>query len=46
MIKGKILDGSTIYTDGWKAVEKLILNGYDTCEFFIVKTNLCDEKIM
>lgn len=29
IIKGKILEGSTIYTDGWKAYDGLILNGYD-----------------
>ena len=29
VIQGKILEGSTIYTDGWKAYDGLILNGYD-----------------
>lgn len=29
IIQGKVLEGSTIYTDGWKAYEGLILNGYD-----------------
>lgn len=29
IIKGKILEGSTIHTDGWKAYDGLILNGYD-----------------
>jgi transposase-like protein len=29
IIQGKILEGSTIYTDGWKAYNGLILNGYD-----------------
>jgi transposase len=29
IIQGKILEGSTIYTDGWKAYDGLILNGYD-----------------
>ncbi len=28
IIKGKILEGSTINTDGWKAYNGLILNGY------------------
>ncbi len=28
IIKGKILQGSTIHTDGWKAYDGLILNGY------------------
>ena len=29
VIEGKILEGSTIHTDGWKAYDGLILNGYD-----------------
>ena len=29
IIKGQILENSTIYTDGWKAYDGLILNGYD-----------------
>ena len=29
IIQGKILEGSTIYTDGWKAYDGLILNGYE-----------------
>ena len=29
IIKGQILEGSTIHTDGWKAYDGLILNGYD-----------------
>ena len=29
IIEGKILEGSTIHTDGWKAYDGLILNGYD-----------------
>ncbi|MHA1575061.1 MAG: IS1595 family transposase [Alphaproteobacteria bacterium] len=28
IIKGKILEGSTIHTDGWRAYDGLILNGY------------------
>ena len=28
IIKGKIIDGSTIYSDGWKAYNNLVLNGY------------------
>ena len=34
IIKGKILGGSTIYTDGWKAYDGLILNGYDHYRIF------------
>jgi len=29
IIEGKMLEGSTIYSDGWKAYDGLILNGYD-----------------
>jgi len=28
VIRGKILEGSTIHTDGWKSYDGLILNGY------------------
>jgi len=28
IMQGKILEGSTIHTDGWKAYDGLILNGY------------------
>ena len=34
IIQGKILEGSTIYTDGWKAYDGLILNGYDHYRVF------------
>jgi len=29
IVQGKILEWSTIYTDGWKAYDSLVLNGYD-----------------
>ena len=29
IIQGKVLEGSTINTDGWKAYDGLVLNGYD-----------------
>lgn len=29
IIEGKVLEGSTIHSDGWKAYDGLILNGYD-----------------
>jgi len=29
IIQGKVLEGSTIYSDGWKAYDGIILNGYD-----------------
>ena len=34
IIKGKVLEGATIYTDGWKAYDGLILNGYDHYRIF------------
>ena len=34
VIQGKILEGSTINTDGWKAYDGLILNGYDHYRVF------------
>ena len=34
IIQGKVLEGSTIYTDGWKAYDGLILNGYDHYRIF------------
>ena len=29
IIQGKVLEGSGIHTDGWKAYDGFILNGYD-----------------
>ena len=29
IIQGKVLEGATIHSDGWKAYDGLILNGYD-----------------
>jgi transposase-like protein len=34
IVPGKILEGSTLYTDGWKAYNGLILNGYDHYRIF------------
>ena len=34
IIQGKILEGSTIHTDGWKAYDALILNGYSHYRVF------------
>ena len=34
IIQGKILEGSTIHTDGWKAYDGLILNGYNHYRLF------------
>jgi transposase len=34
IIQGKVLEGSTIHTDGWRAYDGLILNGYDHYRVF------------
>ena len=34
IIQGKILESSTVYTDGWGAYEGLIVNGYDHYRVF------------
>ena len=34
IIQGKILEGSTVYTDSWKAYDGVILNGYDHYQIF------------
>jgi transposase-like protein len=34
VIQGKILEGSRIHTDGWKAYDGLVLNGYDHYRVF------------
>lgn len=34
VIQGKILEGATIYSDGWRAYDGLILNGYDHYRVF------------
>jgi len=34
IIQGKILEGSKVNTDGWKAYDGLILNGYDHYRVF------------
>ena len=34
IIQGKILEGSTIHTDSWKAYDGLILNGYNHYRVF------------
>ena len=46
IIQGKILEGSTINTDGWKAYDGLILNGYTHHRVFYSTMNLLEEKIM
>ncbi len=34
IIKGQVLEGSTINTDGWKAYDGLVVNGYDHYRVF------------
>jgi IS1 family transposase len=34
IIQGQILTGSVIHTDGWKAYDSLVLNGYDHYRVF------------
>jgi transposase-like protein len=34
IISGKILEGSTVHTDGWKAYDGLVVNGYDHYRVF------------
>ena len=34
IIQGKILEGSTIHTDGWKAYDGIIINGYNHYRVF------------
>ena len=34
IIQGQILEGSTVHTDGWKAYDGLIVNGYDHYRVF------------
>jgi transposase-like protein len=44
IIQGKILEGSTIHTDGWKAYNGLILNGYDHYRVFHSKNEFARGK--
>ena len=46
IIQGKILEGSTINTDGWKAYDGLVLNGYTHHRVFIAIMNLLEENLM
>ena len=34
IIQGKVLEGSSINTDGWKAYDGLVVNGYDHYRVF------------
>lgn len=44
IIQGKILEGSTIHTDGWRAYHGLILNGYDHYRVFHSKNEFVRGK--
>lgn len=44
IIEGKILEGSTIHSDGWKAYDGLILNGYDHYRVFHSKNEFARGK--
>ncbi len=44
IIQGKILEGSTIHTDGWRAYNGLILNGYDHYRVFHSKNEFARGK--
>ena len=44
IIQGKILEGSTIHTDGWKAYDRLILNGYDHYRVYHSKNEFARGK--
>ena len=45
IMQGKIPEGSTIHTDGWKAYDGLILNGYNHYRVFHHKMNLLEEQV-
>ena len=44
IIEGKVLEGSTIYSVGWKAYDGLILNGYDHYRVFHSKNEFVRGK--
>ncbi len=44
IIEGKVLEGSTIYSDGWKAYDGLILNGYDHYRVYHSKNEFARGK--
>ena len=44
IIQGKIPEGSTIYTDGWKAYDGLILNGYEHYRVYHSKNEFARGK--
>ncbi len=44
IIKGQVLEGSTIYSDGWKSYDGLILNGYDHYRVYHSKNEFARGK--
>ena len=44
IIQGKVLEGSPIHTDGWKAYDGLIVNGYDHYRVFHSKSEFARGK--
>ena len=44
IIKRKILEGNTIYTDGWKSYDGLILNGYKHYRIYHSKNEFARGK--
>ena len=44
IIEGKVLEGSTIYSDGWKTCDGLILNGYEHCRFYHIHNEFAQGK--
>jgi len=44
IIQGKVLEGSTIYSDGWRAYDALLLNGYDHYRVFHSKNEFSRGK--
>ncbi|MBN1915541.1 IS1595 family transposase [Candidatus Dojkabacteria bacterium] len=44
IIEGRVLEGSTIYSDGWKSYDGLILNGYDHYRVYHSKNEFARGK--
>ena len=44
IIKGKVLEESTVYTDGWKSYDSLVLNGYKHYRVFHSKNEFVRGK--
>lgn len=44
IIQGKILENSTIYIDGWRIYDGLILNGYEHCRTFRYENEFARDK--